>query len=125
MHPILINDQFIADIVSPFADEDYDLSTEEMDKLPLQLQYVDYKRSTSSTLLDTLIEVMAGVSCSFIFIRYRENFSCVLRKTDELNYETWEFTLFCVNLINQNDLKMLLYLRINLCPWMDRLNGIF
>jgi hypothetical protein len=81
MHPILINDQFIADLVSPFADEDYDLSIEEMDKLPLQLQYVDYKHSTCLTLLDTLVEVMASVSC--VFIRLTIFSSYVLRKTEE------------------------------------------
>jgi len=64
MHSILLNDQFIADIVDPFADEGDDLSTEEMDKLPLQLQYVDHKRSQSATLLDTLIEVMSSLCIS-------------------------------------------------------------
>lgn len=64
MHPILLNDQFIGDIVDPFADQDDELSTEEMDKLPLQLQYVDHKRSSSTTLLNTLVEIMARVSYS-------------------------------------------------------------
>lgn len=67
MHSILLNDQFIGDIVDPFADENDELTTDEMDKLPLQLQYVDHKRSTSMTLLDTLVEVMARVSHDLYF----------------------------------------------------------
>jgi hypothetical protein len=70
MHSILLNDQFIADIMDPFADEDDEISTEEMDKLPLQLQYVDHKRSQSTSLLDTLIEVLARVSIKIFYNLY-------------------------------------------------------
>ncbi|KAI6189497.1 Muscle M-line assembly protein unc-89 [Aphelenchoides bicaudatus] len=64
MHSFLLNDQFIADIVDPFADESDEISTEEMDKLPMQLQYVDHKRSQSVTLLETLVEVLARLCIS-------------------------------------------------------------
>lgn len=65
MHPVLLSDQGIADIVDSFADEDDDITTEEMDSLPLQLQYVNHKRSQSTLLLDTLIEVLSRVIHSY------------------------------------------------------------
>jgi hypothetical protein len=84
MHSILLNDQFIANIVDPFADEDDDISTEEMDKLPLQLQYVDHKRVQSPTLLDTLVEVMSSVG-SLLYLD-NHSFSCASQSKDERSY---------------------------------------
>ncbi|KAI6213934.1 hypothetical protein M3Y94_00210000 [Aphelenchoides besseyi] len=64
LHHLLTNAQTLADIVDSFADEDDQISSEEMDKLPLQLQYVDHKRSTSTHLLDALVELMAQLCTS-------------------------------------------------------------
>ncbi|KAI6200221.1 Muscle M-line assembly protein unc-89 [Aphelenchoides besseyi] len=64
LHHLLTNEQTLADIVDPFADEDDQISSEEMDKLPLQLQYVDHKRSASTHLLNSLIELMAQLCTS-------------------------------------------------------------
>ncbi|CAD5221995.1 unnamed protein product [Bursaphelenchus xylophilus] len=63
-HPLFLDDPHVlCDILDPFADEDYEIDDEEMDKLPLNLQYVDHKRSNSTELLDTLIEILAQL-CS-------------------------------------------------------------
>ncbi|CAD5216038.1 unnamed protein product [Bursaphelenchus okinawaensis] len=59
-HPLFLDDPHVlCDIMDPFTDEEYQIEDEEMDKLPLNLQYVDHKRSNSVELLDTLVEVLA------------------------------------------------------------------
>jgi hypothetical protein len=62
MHEFLLNEQLIVDVVDSFADENDEITAEEMDRLPIELQYVDHKRSQSMALLNTLIEILAGVS---------------------------------------------------------------
>ncbi|KAI6225469.1 Muscle M-line assembly protein unc-89 [Aphelenchoides fujianensis] len=64
LHSLLTSDQTLADIVDPFADESDEISAEEMDKLPVQLQYVDHKRSESTHLLEALTEVLAQLCSS-------------------------------------------------------------
>ena len=62
LHKRFLDDnQVIADLVYAFADKDDEISSEEQEKLPEQLQFVTHKRIQCAALTDTLIELLAQV----------------------------------------------------------------
>lgn len=58
-------DAFLASLMEPLADASDELTDEEIEKLPLQLQYYEGKRESDLTIICKLIETLYQVCNNF------------------------------------------------------------
>lgn len=67
-HPILLdkNDEFLSTLLKPLADANDSLDDDEIEKLPLQLQYYEGHRCQDSLLINKIIESLYQVSVFLI-----------------------------------------------------------
>ncbi|VDN52294.1 unnamed protein product [Dracunculus medinensis] len=94
---ILNNDEYFCGIIEPLMDLSYQFSDNEMEKLPLQLQYYDRTRISDFSLINKLLDIIyklistgTGLDCLS-----RKGIYAVLRELDKsLNHLSQKNILF-------------------------------